>query len=328
MEEANNHFSARASNTAVADGLLEQRESALAGRERHLEATLAQPQGQPQERKARISALEAATRPDGDAPGQRGVPSSRRGPPDAPAHGSEDGATTPSHHERLMAGRAAAPTIPQPNPTGERRRVSSHTSLGNLGRPRFPHSVTSPSRSPASEEASGSNEEDLGFLEFDVTTWVPRSWNGGLLGILFEIRGAYDYWHRGDAHAQIAFDILFSWMRALQLYREPNKQFMDLGRIVLQVFWMQIMIKSDPSIPIQKLRARLHTAFHEDDTFARVAQPFMDRMGTRPQQQRSLRCQLCPIYGHEASTCNVRSKRGFPNYKQTSKNGEGAVHRL
>ncbi|RNC52896.1 hypothetical protein TcCL_ESM09826 [Trypanosoma cruzi] len=167
MEEANNHFSARASNTAVADGLLAQRESALAGRERHLEATLAQPQ----ERMARIGALEARLAAWGaDTPGRRGVPSSRRGPPDAPAHGSEDGATTPPHHERLMAGGAAAPTIPQPIFTGERRRVNSHTSLANLGRPRFPHPVTSPSRSPASEEASGSDEEDLGFLEFGFTT--------------------------------------------------------------------------------------------------------------------------------------------------------------
>ncbi|KAF8288930.1 hypothetical protein TcBrA4_0003090 [Trypanosoma cruzi] len=70
-----------------------------------------------------------------------------------------------------------------------------------------------PFRSPLSEEVFGSNEEDLDFLEFDVTTWVPRIWNGGILGILFEIRSACDYWHRGDAHTQIAFDILFLWMR-------------------------------------------------------------------------------------------------------------------
>ncbi|RNC52140.1 structural maintenance of chromosome protein 4, partial [Trypanosoma cruzi] len=124
--------------------------------------------------------------------------------------------------------------------------------------------------------------------------------------------------------AQIAFDILVSWMCALQLYREPNKQFMDLGRIVLQVFWMQIMIKSDPSIPIQKLRARLHTAFYEDDTFARAAQPLMDRMGTR---SLLLRCRLCHNYGHDASNCNVRPKRVSPNYKRTSKNGKGAARR-
>ncbi|RNC44153.1 surface protease GP63 [Trypanosoma cruzi] len=80
----------------------------------------------------------------------------------------------------------------------------------------------------------------------------------------------------------LAFLVL--WMRALQLHREPNKQFMDLGRIIPRVLRMRIMIKFDPSIPIQKLPARLRTAFHGDDTFARVAQPFMDRRGTRPQQ--------------------------------------------
>ncbi|RNF17480.1 hypothetical protein TcG_05599 [Trypanosoma cruzi] len=249
MEEANNHFSARASNTAVADGLLAQRESALAGRESQLETTPAQPQ----ERKALIGSLEARLAAWGaDAPGQRGVFSSRRGPPDAPAHGSEDGATTPPHHERLMAGGAAASTISQPIFTGERWRVDTHTSLANLERPHFPHSENSPPRSPDSEEVSVSNEVDLDFLEFDVTTWVPRIWNGGILGILLEIRGACDYWHRGDAHAQIAFVILVSWMRASRLYREPDKQFMDLGRIIPRAFRMQIVIKSDPSIPIQK----------------------------------------------------------------------------
>ncbi|ESS54903.1 hypothetical protein TCDM_13675 [Trypanosoma cruzi Dm28c] len=108
-------------------------------------------------------------------------------------------------------------------------------------------------------------------------------------------------------------------MHALRLYREPQKQFMDLGRIIPRAFRMQIVIKSDPSIPIQKLPARLHTAFHEADTFARLAQPLMDRRGTRSQQQRSLRCQLCLIYGHDASTRNVRSKRVFPELQTNVK---------
>ncbi|RNC39203.1 selenocysteine-tRNA-specific elongation factor [Trypanosoma cruzi] len=102
---------------------------------------------------------------------------------------------------------------------------------------------------------------------------------------------------------------------------------MDLGRIVPRVFRMRIVIKFDPSIPIQKLPAHLHTVFHEDDTFARVAQPFMDRRGTRSQQQRSLLCQLCLIYGHDASTCKVRLKRVFPNYKRKLKNGRRAAAR-
>ncbi|RNF14650.1 structural maintenance of chromosome protein 4 [Trypanosoma cruzi] len=218
-----------------------------------------------------------------------------------------------------MAGGASASTISQPISTGERRRVDTHTSLANLGRPNPPHSENSPSRSPDSEEVSVSNELDLDFLQFVVTTWVLRSWNGGILGILFEIRGAYDYWRRGDAHAQIAFVILNSWMRASRLYREPDKQFMDFGRIIPRAFRMQIVIKFDPSIPIQKLRARLRTAFHGADTFARLAQPFMDRRGT----QRTVRCQRCHTYGNEASTCNMRPRGNYSQYRRPSKNGRG-----
>ncbi|KAF8298736.1 TcC31.11 [Trypanosoma cruzi] len=96
MEEANNHFSARASNTAVADGFLARRESALAGRKRHLETAPAQRQGQPQERKARISALEArlaawgaATRPGSEEfplPGEGRQMYPRTGPKMAQRH--------------------------------------------------------------------------------------------------------------------------------------------------------------------------------------------------------------------------------------------------
>ncbi|KAF8284156.1 hypothetical protein TcBrA4_0059960 [Trypanosoma cruzi] len=95
----------------------------------------------------------------------------------------------------------------------------------------------------------------------------------------------------GTLTPKFPLPFLVSWMRTLRLDREPNKQFTDLGRIVPQVCWMQIMIKSDPSIPIQKLRARFHTAFHEDDTFARAARPLMDRRGTRSPL---LRRQLLP----------------------------------
>ncbi|RNC49719.1 hypothetical protein TcCL_NonESM00039, partial [Trypanosoma cruzi] len=120
MEEANNHFSARASNTAVANGL-------LAGRERHLETT----PGTKGTHRCLGSA--ACSLGCADSPGQRGVSSSRRGPPDAPAHGYEDSATTPLHHERLMAGGADAATIPQPIFTGERRRDNTLASLGIVG---------------------------------------------------------------------------------------------------------------------------------------------------------------------------------------------------
>ncbi|RNC36314.1 surface protease GP63 [Trypanosoma cruzi] len=143
------------------------------------------------------------------------------------------------------------------------------------------------------------------------------------------MKASLEFYSKSGAHAisgtegtltpesPLAFLVL--WMRALQLHREPKKQFMDLGRIIPRVFRMRIVIKFDTSIPIQKLRARLCTAFHGDDTFARVAQPLMDRRGTRSQQQRSLRCQLCLIYGHDASTCKVRSKRVFPKLQTNVK---------
>ncbi|KAF8280125.1 hypothetical protein TcYC6_0001010 [Trypanosoma cruzi] len=66
---------------------------------------------------------------------------------------------------------------------------------------------------------------------------------------------------KGNAHAQIAFDIRVSWMRALQLYRGPNKKFMDSGRIIPRVFRMQITIQSDPSVPTQKAACPLSYGF-------------------------------------------------------------------
>ncbi|RNC48649.1 selenocysteine-tRNA-specific elongation factor [Trypanosoma cruzi] len=152
----------------------------------------------------------------------------------------------------------------------------------------------------------------------------------------FGMKASLEFYSKSGAHAitgaegmlapksPLAFLVL--WMRASRLHGEPGKQFMDLGGIVLRAFRMRIVIKFDPSIPIQKLRARLRTVFHEDDTFTRVAQSLVDRRETRSQQQRSLLCQLCLIYGHEASTCNVRPKRGFPNYKRPSKTAEELPH--
>ncbi|RNC54902.1 surface protease GP63 [Trypanosoma cruzi] len=66
-------------------------------------------------------------------------------------------------------------------------------------------------------------------------------------------------------------------------------------------------------------------AAHEADEHARVAEPLVERRVT--QQKRLLRCQLCRIYGHDASTRKVRSAAGR-NYSQRSrplKNGEGAA---
>ncbi|RNC51913.1 selenocysteine-tRNA-specific elongation factor [Trypanosoma cruzi] len=71
---------------------------------------------------------------------------------------------------------------------------------------------------------------------------------------------------------------------------------------LLQEFRMRLMMASEPDIPHPKLRARLHTAVHEADVFARATQPLMERRGA----QRLSRCRLCGVYGHDASASNVR----------------------
>ncbi|RNC44152.1 hypothetical protein TcCL_NonESM06171, partial [Trypanosoma cruzi] len=91
----NSCLAAHASNTAVADGLFAQRESALAGSESHLETTPAQPQAQPQERMARkartgaLARLGVPIRPDGEEfplPGKGRQMRSRTGPRMAHRH--------------------------------------------------------------------------------------------------------------------------------------------------------------------------------------------------------------------------------------------------
>ncbi|EKG04308.1 hypothetical protein TCSYLVIO_004634 [Trypanosoma cruzi] len=67
---------------------------------------------------------------------------------------------------------------------------------------------------------------------------------------------------------------------------------------------MQLTIASDPGIRLSKMRARLYTAVYQTNTYARATQPLVDRRET----QRTVRCQQCHIFGHEASTCNVLEK--------------------
>ncbi|EKF33452.1 hypothetical protein MOQ_002681 [Trypanosoma cruzi marinkellei] len=96
---------------------------------------------------------------------------------------------------------------------------------------------------------------------------------------------------------------------------------MYLCGMLLQAFRMQLTVASDPGTPLSKLRARLCAAVHKAGAFARAIQLLAERRGT----QRSLRCQLYHIYGHDTSTSNVRdATRG--NYSRRSrplKNGEG-----
>ncbi|RNC34109.1 selenocysteine-tRNA-specific elongation factor [Trypanosoma cruzi] len=128
-----------------------------------------------------------------------------------------------------------------------------------------------------------------------------------------------------DAQVQVAFDGLVSCRRALEIARDPTDQLMDFGRALLRTFRMQIMMASDPGIPLPKLRDRLHMAVHGADTFARATQPLVSRRATQQQQQRLLRCRLCRICGHDASACNVRSaaRRNDLQHGRPPKNGEG-----
>ncbi|RNC51330.1 hypothetical protein TcCL_ESM11564 [Trypanosoma cruzi] len=101
---------------------------------------------------------------------------------------------------------------------------------------------------------------------------------------------------------------------------------MDLDGILMQEFRMQLMMASDPDIPLSKLRARLYTVVHEADTFARAAQLLAERRGA----QRSLRCQLCHVYGHDASTSNARDAPGgsYSQRRRPLRKGKGAARRL
>ncbi|RNC41151.1 selenocysteine-tRNA-specific elongation factor [Trypanosoma cruzi] len=144
------------------------------------------------------------------------------------------------------------------------------------------------------------------FRAFDVTTWAPLIWDEGVSGVVLGLRGAYNYWQQADDQAQLVVDSLFAWMCALEAERDPTDRFMNFGRILLQAFRVRLMTASDPGIPLFNILARLCTAVHEADTFARATQPLAERRGT----QISLRCQMCHIYGHDVPTCNVRDKTG------------------
>ncbi|KAF8297675.1 hypothetical protein TcYC6_0079360 [Trypanosoma cruzi] len=134
-----------------------------------------------------------------------------------------------------------------------------------------------PSRTSSLENDSGPENQLLHFLAFDVTTWVPRVWNEGISGVLLvDPRCTYSYyWHQADAQVQVAFDGLVSCRRALEIDRDPTDQLMDFGRALLRTFRMQIMMASDPGIPLSKLRDRLHMAVHGADTLARATQPLV-----------------------------------------------------
>ncbi|RNC34323.1 putative surface protease GP63 [Trypanosoma cruzi] len=152
------------------------------------------------------------------------------------------------------------------------------------------------------DDHSATGKEGRMFRAFGVTTLAPRIWDEGVSGVVFDLRGAYNYWKRADDQAQLVFDSLVAWMCALEAGQDLSDRFMNLGKVLLQAFRMQLMMASDPGIPLFNVLARPCTAVHEADTFARAIQIPLERRGT----QISLRCQLFHVYGHDTSKSNAR----------------------
>ncbi|RNC33213.1 hypothetical protein TcCL_Unassigned04105 [Trypanosoma cruzi] len=309
VEEAHINLSVRESNTAGAGNQvleLQRQLEAADGQLRALEFNLGRLTGQLQEREARQNAQQHAR--DAETAGRDEALATR--------HVANGGVTTLPHQtDILMAGGV---------PSSAARHSSAAYRLphGNVGRPHFHPSTPLPSRtSPL--EAQLPMEEDRSFCAFDVTTWPTRIWNEGASGVVFELRCAYQCWQQDDEQVKLVFDNLVEWISVLEGGQDPTDRFMNLGRSLLNTFRMQLTIASDPGIRLSKLRARLHTAVHQTDTYARAVQPLIDRRET----QRNLRCQRCHTYGHEASTCNVRPRRNYSQYRRPSKNGRGAAAR-
>ncbi|RNC41659.1 structural maintenance of chromosome protein 4, partial [Trypanosoma cruzi] len=142
-------------------------------------------------------------------------------------------------------------------------------------------------------------------------------------GVIIDLRCAYQCWQQDNEQVKLAFDNLVVWIGALEVLQDPTDRFMNLGRSLLNTFRMQLTIASDPGIRLFKLRARLHTAVPQTDAYARTTQTLVDRRET----QRTVRCPRCHIFGHEASTCNVRPRGNCLQYRRPSKNGRGAAAR-
>ncbi|KAF8288770.1 dispersed gene family protein 1 (DGF-1), putative [Trypanosoma cruzi] len=82
----------------------------------------------------------------------------------------------------------------------------------------------------------------------------------GVSGVVFDLRCAYSYWKRAGDQAQLVVDSLFAWIGALEAERDPTDHFMNFGKILLQAFRTQLMMASDPGIPLFNILVRLCTA--------------------------------------------------------------------
>ncbi|RNF22202.1 structural maintenance of chromosome protein 4, partial [Trypanosoma cruzi] len=309
FQEAHIKLSVRESNIAGAGNqVLELRQQLEADRAqlREREFNLGVFTAQLQEREARHNALQTA----------RDAETAGRDEASATRHVANDGVTTLPHQtDILMAGGV-------PSSAARHSSAAYRPPHGNVGRPHFHPSTPLPSRtSPL--DARLPVEEDRSFCAFDVTTWPSRIWNEGASGVIIDLRCAYQCWKQGNEQVKLAFGILVELIGVLEGLQDPTDQLIDFGSSLLNTFRMQLTMASDPGIRLSKLRARLHTAVHQTDTYARAARPLVDRRET----QRTVRCQRCHIFGHEASTCNVRPRGNYSQYRRSSKNGRGDAAR-
>ncbi|ESS61212.1 hypothetical protein TCDM_11214 [Trypanosoma cruzi Dm28c] len=308
FQEAHINLSVRESNIAGAGNqVLELRQQLEADRAqlREREFNLGRLTAQLQEREARHNAQpprDSETAGRDEASATRDV--------------ANDGVTTIPHQtDILMAGGVSSSAA-------RRSSAAYRPPHGNVARPHFHPSTPLPSRtSPL--DARLPMEEDRSFCAFDVTTWPSRVWNEGASGFVIDLRCAYQCWQQCDEQVKLAFGNLVEWIGALEGWQDPTDRIINFDRSLRNTFRVQLTMASDPGILFSKLRARLHTAVHQTDTYARAAQPLVDRRET----QRTLRCQRCHTYGHEASTCNVRPRRNYLQYRRPSKNGRGDAAR-
>ncbi|RNC51348.1 selenocysteine-tRNA-specific elongation factor, partial [Trypanosoma cruzi] len=183
-----------------------------------------------------------------------------------------------------------------------------------------------PSRTFPFEDDSGAEDQVLHFPALDVDTWAPCVWNDVISGVLVDLRCAYGYifalsglsgsnGHRWFGVVQTRTGDRSGAHRSVHgFWQGPTADLSDADRD-----------NNRPQhIPPSTLRARLHMAVHEADEHARATQPLVERRVTQ-QKQRLSRSQLCRIYGHDASTRNVRSAacRDYSQRTRPLKNGEG-----
>ncbi|RNC36089.1 helicase-like protein [Trypanosoma cruzi] len=217
------------------------------------------------------------------------APATRRGLADGPVarlYTAKDGVPAQSHQTHLlMAGGMPISALRQ-SPRGQRRPVIPPTSRDNVGGPHFLPSMPLPSFTSPLGNTSCPEEEKRQSSAFDVTMWPLRVWNNGSSGVVFDIRGAYNYWERTEDQTKLSFDPLVDGISEFEAEQDFKDICMKFGKNVLQAFRMHLMMPSDPGIPLSE--------FVPDFT-----QPFLKMTPSRGQpslswndEGRSVRCDV------------------------------------